>query len=556
MADPIGALRATLSMDSAQFQDGLKRAQSGMQKFGAIAKKGAMVAGAAMSVAAVGIAASMRTTLNAADELSKSALAIGIPIEELSRLKYAADLSGLSFQQLETGVSRLSRNMNDALQGVGEGAEAFETLGISVAGSDGKLKSSSDIMREIADRFAAMPDGAEKTALAMDLLGRAGADMIPLLNGGSQALGELMAEADTFGAVFSEQMGKDAELFNDNISRLKGTFAAMSATITAEALPTLVQFSEWLVENGPAIATFVGQAITGFGDLVAAISPYIAQIVDGAGMVVSAVLEIGQMFAGIPERVRQDVDSIKALVGGLKDYFVSLPDVFKQIGIDMIAGLWAGMQERWRAMLEGFKGLVNYLPSFAKELLGIQSPSKVFAEIGAQIVEGLSVGMAGAADGATTPLSDFADSARSEFATLFRDVLTGAADFGDALRATLANVLGNVGGNIIDAGIGGLLGATGIPGFASGTRFAPGGLAVVGERGPELVNLPRGSQVIPNHRLGGGGGVNVTFAPVVDARGADVAAVARLESALRKQSAEFGPRVVEAVRAAQRARAL
>lgn len=41
--------------------------------------------------------------------------------------------------------------------------------------------------------------------------------------------------------------------------------------------------------------------------------------------------------------------------------------------------------------------------------------------------------------------------------------------------------------------------------FASGTNFAPGGLAVVGEKGPELVNLPRGSQVIPNDKIGGGG---------------------------------------------------
>jgi hypothetical protein len=48
-----------------------------------------------------------------------------------------------------------------------------------------------------------------------------------------------------------------------------------------------------------------------------------------------------------------------------------------------------------------------------------------------------------------------------------------------------------------------------LPGFASGTNFAPGGLAIVGERGPELVNLPRGSQVIPNHELGGMGGQQV-----------------------------------------------
>jgi hypothetical protein len=48
-----------------------------------------------------------------------------------------------------------------------------------------------------------------------------------------------------------------------------------------------------------------------------------------------------------------------------------------------------------------------------------------------------------------------------------------------------------------------------LPGFAAGTNFAPGGLAIVGERGPELVNLRRGSQVIPNHELAGMGGQQV-----------------------------------------------
>ena len=49
-----------------------------------------------------------------------------------------------------------------------------------------------------------------------------------------------------------------------------------------------------------------------------------------------------------------------------------------------------------------------------------------------------------------------------------------------------------------------------VPTFASGTPFAPGGLALVGEMGPELVNLPRGSQVIPQPRLGSEVTVNVT----------------------------------------------
>lgn len=47
--------------------------------------------------------------------------------------------------------------------------------------------------------------------------------------------------------------------------------------------------------------------------------------------------------------------------------------------------------------------------------------------------------------------------------------------------------------------------------FASGTNYAPGGLSLVGERGPELVNLPRGSQVIPNNKISQAGGPNITF---------------------------------------------
>lgn len=102
--------------------------------------------------------------------------------------------------------------------------------------------------------------------------------------------------------------------------------------------------------------------------------------------------------------------------------------------------------------------------------------------------------------------------------------------------------------------IGGLLRGIGIPGFANGTNSAPGGLAWVGERGPELVNLPRGSQVIPNHRIPVPRAPSIaptaampstTYAPVyqIDARGADAAAVARLEAGLKERDRKFGTMV-------------
>nr|WP_274853664.1 phage tail tape measure protein [Sinorhizobium meliloti] len=88
---------------------------------------------------------------------------IGIPIEELSRLKYVADLSGVSMQTLATGVRKLSVNMTDALaKPTSEVAAAFQKLGIELTNADGSMRSSQDILVQLSDKFAAMPDAAEK----------------------------------------------------------------------------------------------------------------------------------------------------------------------------------------------------------------------------------------------------------------------------------------------------------------------------------------------------------------------------------------------------------
>ncbi|MNV86399.1 hypothetical protein D3C71_1804310 [compost metagenome] len=107
-----------------------------------------------------------------------------------------------------------------------------------------------------------------------------------------------------------------------------------------------------------------------------------------------------------------------------------------------------------------------------------------------------------------------------------------------------------------------------LPMYAAGTSSAKSGVALVGEKGPELVRFKGGEQVVPNHQLaaamsapslpniqtlGGGGGTSVKLAPVynIDARGADAAAVARLERGLAKTNAEMQSRIEAGVRSAQ-----
>ena len=113
------------------------------------------------------------------------------------------------------------------------------------------------------------------------------------------------------------------------------------------------------------------------------------------------------------------------------------------------------------------------------------------------------------------------------------------------LDIEVAIVIG--GGNIFGTLFGGIAKA------ATGTEYSQGGMTLVGERGPELVNLPRGSQVYTAHQTQGMmGGVNITFAPTIDARGADQGAVARIERSLAQTKAELPAVAVQAVMKARK----
>ena len=183
----IGALRVVIGADSAALDKGLKDAQSSIGRFSSSLKGVGLIAAGALAGVAGGAAVAIRSALKDADQLGKLAQSIGIPVEELSKLKFAAELSDISLESLGKSVVKLSRGMSEIAGGntTGAAAQAFKALGISVKDASGQVKSSDTILGEVADRFATYRDGANKTALAVALFGRAGAEMIPLLNQGS-----------------------------------------------------------------------------------------------------------------------------------------------------------------------------------------------------------------------------------------------------------------------------------------------------------------------------------------------------------------------------------
>lgn len=244
----VGALRVTLGLDSAQFSAGMKNAQTGLQRFAGVAKAGALAIGAAMVAAGGAVGVAMKGMIDQADEMSKLSQSLGITIGDLSRLKYAAALADVDIDGLSKAIKRLSAGMMEASQSTtGAAAQAFAMLGISVKDAEGNMRPAISVIDDLAERFSKLPDGAEKTALAMRIFGKSGADLIPLLNEGSAGLAELYAEAEQLGIVLDEETGRAAEAFNDNLTRMGVIKDGLITKITAGMLPSLVNLSNALV---------------------------------------------------------------------------------------------------------------------------------------------------------------------------------------------------------------------------------------------------------------------------------------------------------------------
>lgn len=290
-SDLIGALRVVLGADAAALIKGVADAQSSLEGFASAAKKIAGVVGVSLTFGAA--TAAIKGTISSFDALSKSSQKIGVPIEELSALKLAAQLSDVSMESMQKGVGKLSKALVATAQGSTKSAQGFTTLGIGVRNADGSIKSISDILPEIANKFASMPDGPVKTALAMQLLGKSGADLIPLLNGGAAALKEATDEAKLFGLVVSQNTGKQAEQFNDNLTRLSGAITGVLYQAVASILPALANFSQFLVD-GVKNSTFLKEAANALSAGFAVIARAAIVVYDNIGLIV----KIGAVFVG------------------------------------------------------------------------------------------------------------------------------------------------------------------------------------------------------------------------------------------------------------------
>ena len=319
-------------MKTGSFETDTKRAEKSLNNLKKEATEMGKAVGVAFSVAAIAATALVKQSIDGMDKMSDLAQSTGVSVENLSALAYAAKFGNVDLETLSSSLVKLSKGMSDAAQGTGEAEKAFTALGINIKNSDGSLKGSDETIKEIAGRFASFKDGAEKTALAVALFGKSGAQLIPFLNQGASGIAALEAEAKKLGVTLSTDNAEAAGQFNDNIDKLKSAASGFGNQLAIQLLPALVNLSQKFfdgVKGAEALTTAARIAATG------------VKLLASVGIIVVGVFKaLGEALGGIAATV------VEFFSGNFKNAFNTAKLVTKDF-VDNIKGTQESLSALW-----------------------------------------------------------------------------------------------------------------------------------------------------------------------------------------------------------------
>lgn len=466
----IGNLQVRLGIDTAQFSAGVKTVQSQLGTLGKGLKAFAIGAAGALSLSTIGGA--LKSAANRMDELGKAAQKIGIPVAELSKLEYAAKLADVSLEDLTAGTAKFSKSLAEiAAGGQNSASAALDALGISAVDSSGKLRPTIEIYGDIADRFQKMQDGAGKTAIALALIPKSGAGLIPLFNGGSAAIKAAGDELERFGGVVGPEAAQRAEAFNDNLTRLQTAGEGLAQKVAEELLPSLIDLTEATIELINTTGGVKGW-VDGFMDWLSELDPFIESTKREIELLTAAYDKLKGLFGSSPTEI-----DIGTKYDPLSSIRTQKPPVPKKIeaptlnlggndGATKTKTLTDYDREDWKVSAETFASEIN---------------------VANDAVLGLADSVANTLGNAMTGLIDGTMSFKDAWADMARSLIDSLADITtQLLKSGLMQLLGSAGASFAPQ--------TGIAGFggfyAEGGTLGAGKWGIAGENGPEIVRGP------------------------------------------------------------------
>lgn len=360
---------------------------------------GAMAAAFAAAVAGakeVGEAL-VSCTMDAAaysDELLTQSTITGVSTEKLQELGYAAELVDTSVETITGSMTKNLRAMDSAREGTGAAAEAYEKLGVSVTNSDGSLRDNEEVYWEVIDALGQMEAGADRDALAMDILGKSAQELNPLIEAGSETMASLAQEAHDTGYVMSDEMLGAFGAFDDQMQRLNnGTEAAKNALgtvllpvlgdLASDGTDLLSEFTNAVLDSegdvdklgdviGQMIPKVVNAIMKQLPKLVGLVAKIIPQLVDtlvqNLPLILDAAMQILEVLTTSllsPENLAKIVTAAVTIIMRLAEFLIqNLPLIINaaiQIIVALIQGLTEALPQLIPTIIEAIMTIVQTL---------------------------------------------------------------------------------------------------------------------------------------------------------------------------------------------------
>ena len=318
MAKNFGKVNVSITASTGALTKGLKGASSQMKSFssqlqGINARTGALVVmqGAQMFAGFIrGVSSAVRSLISMGqaqadviDQTSKLSRRLGLTYGELSGLSLAADLAGVSMDKVGAAMTKSDVMMQKAAGGSKSAQAAFGNLGLNIAQLQGM--SGADRFEAIATAISQLPTAAERSAAAVALFGRAGAQLLPLFEGGADGIRAAREEAQRFGLALTNKQGQAVEEMNDAFTRVQRAISGVVGQVVAYLAPAVKGVAKTFTDfvgsvGGANIGQAIGEALLDGAEYLAGVGDYIiANFGPTIQSVFSYLSQVGQQWNSV-----------------------------------------------------------------------------------------------------------------------------------------------------------------------------------------------------------------------------------------------------------------
>lgn len=375
-------LVAKITLDSSEYENGIKQSQNSalswggaMAKAGKIATTAVAVTSAAIVGLGVGLTKSVDSVADYGDKVDKMSQKIGISSDAYQKWDYVMKRAGTNVDFLKMGMKTLSKQAE-------ANSSAFQKLGISQ--EEVANLSQEELFEKTIKGLADMEAGTERTALATELLGRAGADLGPLLNEGSEAIEEQMEIAEKYGMVMPEETVKASAAFKDSVTTMQMTMTGLKNRMMGEFLPAFTQVTDGLALLFTGDMSGMDDIEAGLDGIIGKIDQMLPKVMEIGGEIIQTIAM--SIIEDLPELTTSAIDILTELVESLISNLPIIAQSATMILVSLVQGISESLPTLIPAMVEAIitmvTALINNMP--------------LLIDGAVQLITGLAEGLIGA----------------------------------------------------------------------------------------------------------------------------------------------------------------